>query len=102
MTQPRNGTRKDGIPWGPSAEELRKEARTWVYERLALLSSVIWVLGAAVLMATIVPYIARPQLYIAMACVIPLLPAALPWLFYRRLSRVRAERLIRENAPRGV
>lgn len=79
----------ENAPGTPSDEVLLKMARTWVYERMALLSAVIWAGGAAILMATIVPYIPHPQSYIAIASTIPLVPAALPWLFYSRLSRAR-------------
>ena len=98
MTRPSNGSGRNGIPWEPSPEAVYLEAKHWVYERLALISSVIWVLGAAVLLATIVPYIAHPQFYIAIACVVPLVPAALPWLFYRSLARKRAARLLNASA----
>jgi hypothetical protein len=69
-----------------NAERIRARAKHLVYERLALASAVIWSLGALILMATIVPYIAHPQKYIMIASVVPLFPAALPWLFWRPLT----------------
>ena len=71
---------------GESHEHLRARARHYVYERLALASAAIWVMGTFILMITIVPYIARPQPYILMASVIPLIPAVLPWLFWGLLT----------------
>lgn len=80
--------------------EARATARTWVYERLALLSAVIWALGAFVLMVTIVPFVPRPQRYIAVACLLPLIPAAIPWLFYPWLAGVRARCVLRNGGRR--
>ena len=99
-----SGTVHDGSTDGAAQltpEEARTIARDWVYQRLALLSAVIWAGGAAILMATIVPIIRYPQAYIAMACTIPLLPAAVPWLFYSRLSDIRAARLLQLGGPRS-
>ena len=72
--------------------ELRSRARTFVYERLALASASIWALGAMLLMFTIVPPVAYPQRYIAVAMTVPLLPAALPWLFWGLLTDLLARR----------
>jgi hypothetical protein len=67
-------------------EDARARARRVVYERLALLSAAIWALGTAILFFLTVPVIEHPQRYIAVAMVIPLVPAAIPWLFYGRIS----------------
>jgi len=74
--------------------ELRARARTFVYERLALASAAIWALGAMLLMFTIVPPVAYPQRYIAVAMTLPLLPAALPWLLWGMLTDRLARRWI--------
>lgn len=89
------------IPLSQEAEhanraDVRAQARRWVYDRLALLSAVIWVLGTFALVVTIVPDDPRPQRYFVIAMTVPLVPAALPWLFYRWLSDVRARRLLRD------
>jgi hypothetical protein len=81
----------------PSDEELRQRARHMVYERLALLSAVIWVVGTAILFIATVPVVDRPQRYIAVAMVIPLIPAALPWLFYGAISESIARRWIAQS-----
>ena len=73
-------------PKDEELERLRARAGTLVYERLALLTAVIWSVGTFILMATIVPYIEHPQVYIFIASTIPIIPAALPWLFYRPLT----------------
>ncbi len=69
-----------------SLERTRARAQTYVYERLALISAVIWSLGALFMMITFVPYVARPQPYIMVASIVPLFPAALPWLFFRPIT----------------
>jgi hypothetical protein len=78
------------------------EARNWVYQRLAFSSAAIWAVLTAILYATYVPYVAHPQPYIAVASLVPLIPAALPWLFFRPLTRLRARRLLarRPEPPR--
>jgi hypothetical protein len=77
-----------------SPEAIRQRARRLVYERLALLSAVIWVVGTAILFIATVPVVDRPQRYIAVAMVIPLIPAAIPWLFYSAISERVARRWI--------
>jgi len=77
-----------------SDQEIRERARRLVYERLALLSAVIWAVGTAILFIATVPVVDRPQRYIAVAMTIPLVPAAIPWLFYGRISDVVARRWI--------
>lgn len=74
-------------------QQLRARARSWAYERLALASAVVWTVGAALLLATVVPYIPHPQAYIALATVVPLIPAALPWIWFRRLTDSRLREL---------
>jgi len=75
-----------------SAERLQRRARTFVYERLALATAVIWTLGTAFLLFTIVPYVEHPQAYIFIASIVPVPFAAAPWLFYGVLSRAVARR----------
>jgi len=67
-------------------EQLRARARHYVYERLALATTVIWTLGTFILMITIVPYVIRPQPYIFMASIIPIPFAAAPWLFWGMMT----------------
>jgi len=75
-----------------SAEAIKDRARHYVYDRLAFASAAIWAVGTAILFFLIVPFIEHPQAYIAVAMLIPLLPAALPWLFYNRISATVARR----------
>jgi hypothetical protein len=63
-----------------------------VYERLAFVSAAVWALGTLFLFITIVPFVARPQAYIAIAITVPIIPAALPWLFYGKISDILARR----------
>ena len=82
-----------------SAATIRDRARRLVYERLALLSAAIWAVGTAILFFFTVPYVEHPQRYIAVAMLIPILPATVPWLFYGRISDRVADRWLaqREN-----
>lgn len=79
-------------------EQTRRRARQVVYERLALISAVIWVAGTLLLFVTTVPVVDRPQRFIAVAMLVPLVPAAIPWLFYGRLSDALARRWSRDEA----
>jgi hypothetical protein len=80
-------------PARPGADErLRREARHLVYERMALATALIWILGTAILFAVIVPYEERPFRQVGTAMMLPILPAALPWLFYGYLSDRLARR----------
>jgi len=76
----------------PTDEETSERARRFVYERLAFLSAVIWAVGTAILFYFTVPVVEHPQRYIAVAMLIPVLPATLPWLFYGRISDAVARR----------
>ena len=72
--------------------ELRKRARHVVYERFAFLSTAIWVLGTLLLFVNTVPVTARPGPQIMISMLVPLIPAALPWLIYVPLSNALARR----------
>jgi hypothetical protein len=73
-------------------ERARVRARHFVYERLALLTAVIWAGGTALLFIGTVPITARPGPQIMVSMLIPMIPAALPWLFYGRISDALARR----------
>lgn len=79
-------------------EQTRRRARQVVYERLALVSAVIWVVGTFLLFVATVPVVDRPQRFIAVAMLVPLVPAAIPWLFWGRLSDALARRWRRDEA----
>ena len=57
--------------------------------------------GAAILYVAIVPVAPRPQRYIMVASLLPLIPAALPWLFYGKISESLARRCAREEQKKG-
>ena len=82
-------------------EELRARASTLVYERLALTSAVIWALGTLLMFILFVPMVARPQPYILVASVVPLLPAAIPWFFRGRITDGVARRWAAERDSRA-
>lgn len=88
-----DATRRERAHQGASAR-----ARHVVYERLALLSAAIWAVGTLVLFITIVPVGPRPQPYILVASVLPLVPAAIPWLFYGKISDALARRWAKRDA----
>ena len=48
-----------------------------------------------------VPVVDRPQRYIAVAMLIPLVPAALPWVFYGAISEAVARRWMRSSRELG-
>jgi len=79
-------------PTAESAEATRERARRLVYERLALASATIWAVGTAILFFFTVPFVEHPQRYIAVAMLIPVLPATVPWLFYGRISEALTQR----------
>ncbi len=79
-------------PTAESAEATRERARRLVYERLALASAAIWAVGTAILFFFTVPVVEHPQRYIAVAMLIPVLPATVPWLFYGRISEALTQR----------
>ena len=102
VRSPQRGVAMEQSPesTGPDEETLRRlreRARRVTYERLALVSAVIWVVGAAILFVAIVPVIPRPQRYIMVASLLPLIPAALPWLFYGKISEAVARRWATED-----
>ncbi len=84
-----NGTEEEAF------ERLRERARRVTYERLALFSAVTWAIGAAILFIAVVPVVSRPQVYILVASLVPLVPAGLPWLFYGKISDALARRWAR-------
>lgn len=79
---------------------LRAQARTQIYERLAFLSALIWMGGTALLFVFYVPFIENPYKYFTIAVLLPLIPAAAPWLLYGYLAERRARKLIARHAPR--
>ena len=69
------------------------QARHDVYNRLAFISAAIWAVGTLVLFVRLVPpTITKPVPEIVVSMMLPLIPAALPWLFYPALSRAVARR----------
>ena len=81
-------------------QALRERARHYVYERMAFASAAIWAVGTAILFFFIVPYIEHPQAYIAVAMVLPIPVAVLPWLFYGQISDRVASQWRERGEPR--
>jgi hypothetical protein len=79
----------------------RAEAKQKVVERLALISAAIWAVGALLAyLFVLVPIGSRPVGGM-IAGVLLLVPAALPWLFYRRMLAAAEARAVRQAAPRS-
>jgi hypothetical protein len=76
-------------------------ARRLVYERLALISAVTWAVGTLVLFVMLVPPTSGPGPRTMVAMLVPLIPAAIPWLFYERISVEVARRWVRKSPPPG-
>lgn len=77
---------------GETYEQARARARHLLYERFALLTAVIWAVGTLLLFINTVPVTARPGPHIMVSMLIPMIPAAVPWLFYSWLSDRLARR----------
>jgi hypothetical protein len=73
-------------------------ARRLIYERLAFLTAAIWVVGTFLLFINIVPPTTdRPNIQIVISMMVPILPAAAPWLFYGSISNALARRWSRQS-----
>lgn len=77
------------------ATAVRRRVGHELYGRLALLSAVIWTLGTFLLFITFAAGNPNPIPMAMMSMTAPLLPAALPWLLYRRLTDVLTARQLR-------
>jgi hypothetical protein len=87
-----------------NAPAVRRQVARELYNRLAFLSALIWALGTLLLFITYAAGNPRPIPMAAMSMIVPILPAALPWLLYRPLTaRLVARRLARAGTapPRG-
>ena len=60
--------------------------RDGLYQRLVLFSAVTWTLGTFLLFIAFAANDPSPVPKAIMAMTVPLVPAALPWLVFRRLS----------------
>ncbi len=78
----------------PNAEQRALvDARHVVYNRLAFLTAAVWAVGTLLLFINIVPpTITKPVPEIVISMMVPVVPAALPWLFYPAISRAVARR----------
>ena len=84
----------------PDAEQRALlDARHVVYNRLAFLTAAVWAVGTLLLFINIVPpTITKPVPEIVIAMMVPVVPAALPWLFYSAISRAVARRELARSA----
>jgi hypothetical protein len=89
-------------PSDPEGRALAR-ARHIVYNRMAFISAAVWAVGTLLLFINIVPpTITKPVPEIVIAMMVPVVPAALPWLFYPAISRAVARRnLATPDTTRG-
>jgi hypothetical protein len=78
-------------------ERVRRRVAHELYHKRAILSAVIWTVGTLLLFITYAAGNSRPIPMAGMAMTVPLLPAALPWLLYRPLTRYLAARRMRQS-----
>lgn len=86
----------DAIP-----EAVRRQVAHELYTRLGLYSDVAWTLGTSLLSITFAASNPKPIFPAMFSMTAPLVIAALPWLFYRPLTRRLAERRVREESRRA-
>jgi hypothetical protein len=79
------------------AATVRRRVRDELYQRLVLFSAVTWTLGTFLLFTAFAANDPSPVPKAMLAMTVPLVPAALPWLFFRRLSARLATRPLRET-----
>jgi hypothetical protein len=72
-----------------------------LYGKLAFLSFVIWTAGTILLFITFAAGSPRPFPMAAMSMTLPLIPAALPWLFYRQLTNLVTAHRLQSHLPEG-
>jgi hypothetical protein len=82
------------------AAAVRRQVGHELYDRLALLSAIIWTLGTFLLFVAIAAGSQRPIPMAMLSMTAPLLPAALPWLLYRPLTTWLTRRRLRSQ-PNG-
>ena len=82
------------------AAAVRRQVGHELYNRLALLSAVIWTLGTFLLFITLAAGTQRPIPMAMLSMTAPLLPAALLWLLYRPLTTWLTRRRLRSQ-PNG-
>jgi hypothetical protein len=70
-----------------------------LYGKLAFLSFVIWTTGTILLFISFAAGSPRPFPMAAMSMTLPLIPAALPWLFYRQLTNLLTAMRMQSQAP---
>lgn len=83
------------------AAAVRRQVRDELYQRLVLFSAATWTLGTFLLFITFAANDPSPVPKAMLAMTVPLVPAALPWLFFRRLSARLATRRLHDSEGAG-
>jgi hypothetical protein len=85
-------------PTIPYAEQVHRQVSHDLYQKLALISFLIWTLGTLILFILFAAGNPRPIPATGMAMGLPLVPASLVWGLYRPLVRWTVARRLR-SAP---
>jgi hypothetical protein len=91
------GPVREPAPSEDRAAAVRRQVGHELYNRLALLSAIIWTLGTFLLFITFAAGSQRPIPMAMLSMTAPLLPAALPWLLYRPLRTWLTKRRLRSQ-----
>lgn len=83
------------------AAAVRRQARDELYQRLVLFSAVTWTLGTFLLFIALAAGNPRPIPMAMLSMTLPLVPAALPWLFFRRATTWLATRRLQASPEAG-
>lgn len=86
----------DAIP-----EAVRRQVAHELYTKLGVYSAVVWTLGTFMLFIALAAGNPKPIFPAMISMTAPLVVAAVPWLFYRPLTRRLAERRVREESRRA-
>ncbi len=78
-------------------EAVRQRVAHELYGKLAFVSAAIWTLGTLILFILFAAGSPRPIFPAMMSMMVPLVPAALPWLLYRPLTTHLAARRLRDR-----
>ena len=84
------------------AHEIRRQISDELYQRLAFLSAATWTLGTFFYFILFAAPVERPIFPAMQGMLGSLVPAAIPWLFRRRITDWLVERRLRERSRGSV
>ncbi len=86
------------VPPTDHPDAVRRGVRHELHGRLAMFSAAVWTVGTLLLFVMYAAGSPRPIPMAVMAMLVPLVPALLPWLFFRPLVEWLAARRLRDGA----